>query len=383
MRRRAPWWALVILVSAMANMSPGALAAPIGNAAFQSTWARTDQPVAGGQISRTWMWGPSADTPIMTEPYVEAPGGQRQVQYFDKSRMEITNPGGDQNSPWYVTNGLLAKELITGNMQFGNNTFHQEAPAQVNVAGDLNDPNGPTYASFTGLMGVAPLANGAVITQTVNRAGQVGTDASLSSQNVTATDVGAPTNHTVASVFWAFMNTTGLVDVNGQDTTAPLFENPFYATGYPLTEPYWTTVLVGGVSKQVLVQVFERRVLTYTPSNPPGWQVESGNVGLQYYEWRYQQLGLPVEAATVTPLPVTGVTVSLSTGQPVPAVAHVTGYVPNTCATPQAPVVTLGGQTVTVRIDMVQPTNAVCAQVASGCSRAGCARWRKSRPHRR
>jgi len=35
------------------------------------------------------------------------------------------------------------------------------------------------------------------------------------------------------------------------------------------------------------VQVFERRVLTYTPGNPPGWDVEAGNVGLHYYEWRY------------------------------------------------------------------------------------------------
>ena len=46
-------------------------------------------------------------------------------------------------------------------------------------------------------------------------------------------------------------------------------------------------MLVGGVSKLVLVQVFERRVLTYTPDNPDGWKVEAGNVGLQYYEWRY------------------------------------------------------------------------------------------------
>jgi len=43
------------------------------------------------------------------------------------------------------------------------------------------------------------------------------------------------------------------------------------------------------VSRQVLVQVFERRVLTYTPANPSGWQVEAGNVGQHYYTWRYTQ----------------------------------------------------------------------------------------------
>jgi len=30
-----------------------------------------------------------------------------------------------------------------------------------------------------------------------------------------------------------------------------------------------------------------QRVLTYTPSNPAGWQVEMGNVGRHYYTWRY------------------------------------------------------------------------------------------------
>jgi hypothetical protein len=37
----------------------------------------------------------------------------------------------------------------------------------------------------------------------------------------------------------------------------------------------------------VLVQAFERRIMTYTPSNGAGFQVEMGNVGKQYYSWRY------------------------------------------------------------------------------------------------
>ena len=43
------------------------------------------------------------------------------MQYFDKSRMEINNPDGDKTSPFYVTNGLLTVELITGKMQVGDN----------------------------------------------------------------------------------------------------------------------------------------------------------------------------------------------------------------------------------------------------------------------
>jgi hypothetical protein len=38
-----------------------------------------------------------------------------------------------------------------------------------------------------------------------------------------------------------------------------------------------------------LVQCFQPRCLTYTPDNAPGWQVEAGNVGLHYYQWRYGQ----------------------------------------------------------------------------------------------
>ena len=83
------------------------------------------------------------------------------------------------------------------------------------------------------------------------------------------------------------MNSSGTCLANGSIPITASSRIAFYATGYPLTEAYWTDVLVGGVQKQVLVQVFERRVLTYTPSNSDGWKVEAGNVGQHYYTWRY------------------------------------------------------------------------------------------------
>ena len=86
-------------------------------------------------------------------------------------------------------------------------------------------------------MGYAPIPNGWTITQTVNRAGQVGDDPALASYSVTAQDVGAPTHHTVASPFWAFMTSTGTVWNGSQNVTDQLFQNPYYATGYPLTGP--------------------------------------------------------------------------------------------------------------------------------------------------
>lgn len=35
------------------------------------------------------------------------------------------------------------------------------------------------------------------------------------------------------------------------------------------------------------MQGFERRVLTYTPSNPTAFRVEFGNIGQHYLLWRY------------------------------------------------------------------------------------------------
>ncbi|MGA7672382.1 MAG: alkaline phosphatase family protein [Nitrolancea sp.] len=297
------WLVIPVLLTLITAAVVPAAAESIADPSFQKTWAYTDQPVVSGQAHRTWMWGPTANTPALWEPYFESPGGQREVQYFDKTRMEITHPDGDQSSIWYVTNGLLAKELITGQMQVGDGSFVQHDPAQVNVAGDSNDPNGPTYETFSQLTGSAAISNNTTIIQTVDREANVGSDQGFSSYNVVAKDVGSPTQHTVASVFWDFMNSSGVVYDQGNYLTAPLFANPFYATGYPLTEAYWTTVLVGGVQKQVLVQVFERRVLTYTPSNPEGWKVEAGNVGQHYYTWRYSQLGeSPVSASSSKPV---------------------------------------------------------------------------------
>jgi hypothetical protein len=281
-------------------------ATPIATQPFQKVWMRTDSPVKNHVVNRTWMWGPEADSVALWEDYAQSPGGKREVQYFDKSRMEVNDPSADQAADWYVTNGLLAEEMITGKVQLGATEFVTKSPAQVNVAGDSNDPNGPTYASFSSLVGYGAIPAGWKITQTVDRAGNVGNDSSLGSYDVTATDVGAPTHHTVASVFWSFMNSSGIIDTDSGTQDAKLFPNPFYATGYPLTEAYWTHVLVGGAQKLVLVQVFERRVLTYTPSNPDGWQVEAGNVGQHYYAWRYGQLGFtpsPVQAPTPTPTP--------------------------------------------------------------------------------
>ena len=82
--------------------------------AFERTWDRTDRPVSLGQVSRSYYWGPAPNTGGLLEDYAQGAGGKRLVQYFDKSRMEINNPGADPSDPFFVTNGLLTVELISG-----------------------------------------------------------------------------------------------------------------------------------------------------------------------------------------------------------------------------------------------------------------------------
>ena len=109
-----------------------------------------DRPGGGQRIrSRTWIWGP-APISQQQEPYAEAPGGQRTVVYYDKARMEDNSYRA--SAPWDVTTGLLAKDLILGQRQTGDTTFEQRAPAEINIAGDQDDLNGPVYRSFKGLL---------------------------------------------------------------------------------------------------------------------------------------------------------------------------------------------------------------------------------------
>src|SRR5205823_1726546 len=37
--------------------------------AFQRTWARTDSPVASGQVKRSWYWGPTPNSGGLQEDY--------------------------------------------------------------------------------------------------------------------------------------------------------------------------------------------------------------------------------------------------------------------------------------------------------------------------
>ncbi len=249
--------------------------------AFQGVWSRTDQVVAAQQATRTWMWGP-AGLVGRAEVYQQTNGGARQVQYFDKARMEITDWQRDRANPWFVTNGLLVREMVEGRLQIGDTTFLDREPALIGIAGDADDRAGPTYASFAAHLGSVPDRVGQTAALLLRRDGTTATAEERPEARLQA--YVPETGHNIAQVFWDFLHARGPVEDGAREDT---LVDWVFAMGYPISEPFWTRVKVGGVEKDVLVQAFQRRVLTYTPSNPVGWQVEMGNVGRHYYIWRY------------------------------------------------------------------------------------------------
>jgi hypothetical protein len=297
--RRSRVLAIVTLFAMLAGGTVTATAEAPANDPFQRTWERTDQPVVTGQAQRTWMWGPDAFTGALTEPYAESPDGQRTVQYFDKSRMEITHPSAVDDGLWYVTNGLLVVEMVEGYVQTGDTARDDSpAPAEVTIAGDPGQR--PSYADIDrfGLRAQPARDEGALVTQWVDAQGvrDAGPNELPAFISVTKRVTAPRIDHSIASVFWDFMTSSGAVYEDGEVVTSDLFQNPFYATGYPITEAYWSVLQVGGEYRPILWQCFERRCLTYTLTNPDGWQVEAGNVGQHYYEWRYSGVVAPPDS---------------------------------------------------------------------------------------
>jgi len=215
-----------------------------------------DEPYGGGDVCRP---------PRLCTAALPDSGGQRLVQYFDKGRMELG--AGPQGSS--VTSGLLVRELITGQVQVGDATFQTRPPAAVAVAGDSTNPfplyrdlrSGPALATIT--------PSGTPVTLLLTPHGGGAIPPPQDAQAVVSL-ADATTGHGLPQAFADFRSRVGVQNV-----------------GLAVTEPFWADVAVGGTVRRILIQAFERRVLTYTPANPPPFRVEFGNVGRQYYAWRY------------------------------------------------------------------------------------------------
>jgi hypothetical protein len=263
-------------------------ASAFANPAFQTQWQQ-------GEALTPNFWGPLANAKDGTqEPYKEAQGSSRLVQYFDKGRMELTNGA--------VTNGLLASELVTGRIQTGDSTFEDHAQPAIPVAGDPNT-SGATYADFAGefrllldpfqshiggFLDFARTPQGRLTFYTPAGPDNTNMDSSKIPNDLLQplASYDAVTQHNVFAPFGTYRNLVG-----------------FATIGLAISEPFFSQVTVAGNLRVIAIQVFERRLLTYTPTNPAGFQVEMGNVGQHYYQWRYSGTQA---AASPTP-PASGV----------------------------------------------------------------------------
>jgi len=273
---------IVLFVLLIGASVPVTYAAPdttrtdVSNSAFKNYWH-----LSGGN----WAWGPALTGPVQ-EPFVEGADGQRLVQYFSKGRMEQNYPGGS------ITSGLLVLEMVSGKMQIGEK---QVAPMSCAVsspiAGDLNTL-APTYEDLglvidqgeckgiTGSGCAEQYHVGAPVDNEIFVDGStvyVRPNADLAANHVLVGKYDVVSGHNIPQVFADYMNK---MDSRSQ-------------IGMPISEPYWVRdVKVDGVSRQVVIQAFERRILTYTGYDD-GWRVQMSNTGEHYLLCRYGQYLTP------------------------------------------------------------------------------------------
>jgi hypothetical protein len=278
--------------AAPATPPPGATPGPGGpiistaDPLFYSVWERVDRPVKEGQAVRSWVWGPEAHTSLQ-EPYGDS---TRLVQYFDKARME-RNPATDQK-PAFVTNGLLVVEMLSGRVQTGPNQYETRSPATIAIGGDGAGNPAPSYAVLarvSSLLGEnkAPSAMRSPVTTTLSADGAKGAITFPATERIGY--YAAETGHNIPDVFFNFLNQSGKVYVRDGYHTGVVLDWVF-TVGYPISEPYWTRMSIAGKAQDVMVQAFQRQILTYIPSYQPPWNVQFGNVGTQYFQWRYGKM---------------------------------------------------------------------------------------------
>lgn len=257
---------------------------------IQAVWDMTDGQIASGAVSRSWIFGPE---PISAahEYYPQSPTNFRQIVYYDKGRLDLNHEQLPPGSIWMVSGALLTSELMSGRIQLGENEFVTREPAEVPLVGDLEQPNPVTYATLAPHSSMASHLRetqgnrraqresserhfeqvGKQVTALLRPDGSI-TPGAIKDFDVTITEYDELLGHNVASPFAGWASELPMPALN--------------LVGLPISEPYWIETEVDGEPTLVLIQAFERRTLTFTPSNPEGWQVESGNVGLHYRLWR-------------------------------------------------------------------------------------------------
>jgi LPXTG-site transpeptidase (sortase) family protein len=89
-------------------------------------------------------------------------------------------------------------------------------------------------------------------------------------------DLSPAPGHTVPGYFWQYMN------------RGDLFPRGWLKDiGLPISEPIQARVIKnfpeGPIERTIIIQAFQRTILTYDAANPAEWQVERANIGTDYY----------------------------------------------------------------------------------------------------
>ncbi|MCS7051544.1 MAG: hypothetical protein NZL87_08010, partial [Thermomicrobium sp.] len=176
-----------------------------------------------------------------------------------------------------MTQGRLAWELTTGQIVLGSDLSARRTPPELPIDGGAADERVPTYAALARL--VATRAN----------------DRTGSDQLIDEWLTADGTLHTGPPP--ALVRPSRFISVTGHnlpDVTVALFDrSPLGGSawiavfGYPISEPVWAYYRRGSTALPSLIQVFERRILVYTPALPTDQRFTVANTGRHYYRWRY------------------------------------------------------------------------------------------------
>ena len=167
------------------------------------------------------------------------------AQYFEKGRIE-DHRAETHDPTWAFMYGRLTTELMASQPQGSvTGAAVTYSDLQQAAAASTREPPPPGFHG-----GVMPVNGGKAVFIPI--------DPWLRS---------AP-GRTVPSYFWTYMN------------RADLFPGGWlHDIGLPLTGLIGTTTVKNGDTREIVLQAFERTVLTYDSKNPDNWQVERGNIG--------------------------------------------------------------------------------------------------------
>ena len=195
--------------------------------------------------------------------------------------MEVTNPSLKNRGG--ISNGLLVRDG-----EWPGTAWRCRLRPRLQSGADrrrgrpcLGEPNCPNVYGLRGRRDVGWRVNrteshvGQGVTATIGPNGELGQNAALGG-TVTIAQFDANFGHNIPNVFWEFMCQSGPIFLVDRYKTGPNANQPMVrqdgtlagkmadetvfnweeAMGYPITEPYWATVRVGGQERTVLTQLF-------------------------------------------------------------------------------------------------------------------------------